>query len=79
MRLINGRDKNIGKVLPLGGTLLFRRGGVINVPIQIDNRIVQDVVSNAREVLARHLRGAVLIFPDIIKIYNALRTGLESP
>ena len=48
-----------------------------NVPIQIDNRIVQDVVSNAREVLARHLRGAVLIFPDVKTIYNALREKLE--
>ena len=50
-----------------------------NVPIRIDDRIVQDVVSNAREVLARHFRGAVLIFPDIVKIYNALRGELESP
>jgi len=48
-----------------------------NVPIQIDNRIVQDVVSNAREVLARHFRGAVLVFPDIKTIYNILTVKIN--
>jgi hypothetical protein len=48
-----------------------------NVPVQIDNRIVQDVVSNAREVLAMVERGSVLIFPDVKKIRAALLQQLN--
>ena len=46
-------------------------------PVQIDNRTVQDVVTNAREVLARVERGANLVFPDIITIRDALLIQLH--
>ena len=42
------------------------------VPIQIDGRIVNDVIANAREVLAITKRGAKVVFPDISAIYAAL-------
>ncbi|MCL2190182.1 MAG: hypothetical protein FWC16_14395 [Defluviitaleaceae bacterium] len=42
------------------------------VAVQIDGRIVRDVVSNAREVLAIAKRGVRIIFPDVNAIYNAL-------
>ena len=43
-----------------------------NVPIAIDNRVIQDVISSASEVLARVKRGSKLIFPDIAKIKQIL-------
>ena len=46
-------------------------------PIQIDGRVVHNVISSAREVLARVERGANLIFPDIITIRESLRIQLE--
>ena len=49
-----------------------------NMPIKIDNRILQDVIYNARKVLDRHLRGVPLIFPDVKTIYNTLCAELES-
>jgi hypothetical protein len=48
-----------------------------NTPIQIDNRTVQDVISNAREVLAMTKRGAILIFPDVRKIRTELLRQLD--
>ncbi|MDR3277276.1 MAG: hypothetical protein LBT12_00760 [Oscillospiraceae bacterium] len=47
-----------------------------NNPIQIDNRIVQDVIANAREVLARTERGADIVFPDIKTIRDLLLVQL---
>lgn len=43
-----------------------------NHPIRIDDRIVADVVKNAKDVLALAKRGAKVIFPDVFKIYNNL-------
>jgi len=40
--------------------------------IQVDGRIAQDVISNAREVLAITKRGIKIIFPNVNKIYKAL-------
>jgi hypothetical protein len=44
------------------------RKGVKGVPVRIDGRTERDVISNAREVLARVERGADLIFPDVQSI-----------
>ena len=41
-------------------------------PIQIDGRTVDDVITNAREVLAIAKRGAQIVFPDIKAIHAAL-------
>jgi len=43
------------------------------VAIQIDGRISQDVITNAREVLAISKRGAKIVFPDVNAIHKALR------
>jgi len=43
------------------------------VAIQIDGRIAQDIIANAREVLAISKRGAKIIFPDVNIIHKALR------
>lgn len=48
-----------------------------NMPVQIDNRTIQDVVSNAREVIEKTFRGAVLIFPDVKAIYEILQQRLN--
>ena len=42
------------------------------VAIQIDGRIAQDVITNAREVLAITKRGAKVIFPDVNAIHKTL-------
>lgn len=47
-----------------------------NIPIQIDNRIAEDVSQNAREVLALAKRGAKVVFPNIFKIYADLELQL---
>jgi len=41
--------------------------------IQVDGRITQDVIANAREVLAISKRGVKIIFPDVNAIHKALR------
>jgi hypothetical protein len=46
------------------------------VPIKIDDRTVDDVISNAREVLAISKRGVKIIFPDITTIFKTLRQKL---
>lgn len=43
-----------------------------NVPIDIDHRVVSDVVKNAREVLAKQWRGANIIFPNVLEIHSKL-------
>ena len=48
------------------------------VEIQIDGRIAQDVIANAREVLAITKRGARLIFPNVNAIHKALCKQLKS-
>ena len=48
-----------------------------NTPIQIDNRIAEDVAKNARDVLAMAKRGAKVVFPDIFKIYAELEAQLK--
>ncbi len=48
-----------------------------NIPIQIDNRIAEDVAKNAREVLAMAKCGAKVVFPDIFKIYTELELQLQ--
>ena len=48
-----------------------------NTPIQIDNRIANDVAKNAREVLGMAKRGAKVVFPDIFKIYAGLEAQLK--
>ena len=48
-----------------------------NMPIQIDNRIVADVVKNAKDVLAIAKRGAKVVFPDIFAIYSSLEQQLQ--
>ena len=48
------------------------------VPIQIDSRIVADVIANAREVLAITKRGAKIIFPDVAAMLNVLIEQLET-
>jgi hypothetical protein len=55
--------------------IYFDRNGI---PVQIDGRTVRDIVSNAREVLARTERGAKLVFPDIKIIRDALLDQLSS-
>ena len=47
-----------------------------NVPIRLDDRIVEDVTKNAREVLAIARRGAKVIFPDVFKLYQELEETL---
>ena len=42
------------------------------IEIQIDGRIAQDVIANAREVLAITKRGARIIFPDVNAIHKVL-------
>ena len=42
------------------------------IAIQIDGRIVQDVITNAREVLAITKRGTRIIFPDVNAIHKVL-------
>ena len=46
------------------------------LPIQIDNRIAEDVTKNARDVLAMAKRGAKVVFPDIFTIYRTLEQQL---
>ena len=48
-----------------------------NTPIHIDNRVVQDVVNNAKSVLAKAKRGAKLIFPDVLSIEKSLLAQLN--
>lgn len=46
------------------------------VPLRLDDRIVEDVTKNAREVLAIARRGAKVIFPDVFKLYQELEKTL---
>lgn len=46
-------------------------------PIQIDKRVADDVIKNAREVLGMAKRGAKVIFPDVFKIYRDLEKQLH--
>ncbi len=48
-----------------------------NCPIRIDDRIALDVEQNARSVLAKARRGAKVIFPDVLKIYEVLTQKFE--
>ncbi len=48
-----------------------------DVPIQIDNRVAEDVARNAHEVLAMAKRGAKVVFPDVFKIYAGLELQLK--
>lgn len=48
-----------------------------NIPIQIDNRVAEDITRNARKALGIAKRGAKVIFPDIFKIYNELEKQLQ--
>ena len=48
------------------------------VPVQIDGRTVDDVISNAREVLAINKRGVKIIFPDVNRIHKILCEQLAS-
>ena len=50
-----------------------------NVPIKIDNRIAEDVISNAKDILAKVNRGAKLIFTDVFAIKKVLLAELENP
>ena len=43
-----------------------------NNPIRIDNRIADDVIKSAKNVLAMANRGAKVIFPDLFKIFRSL-------
>ena len=43
-----------------------------NQPIRIDDRIAEEVIKNAREVLSMAKRGINVIFPDVFKIYREL-------
>ena len=43
-----------------------------DVTVRIDSRIAQDVITNAREVLAITKRGARIIFPDVNAIHKTL-------
>ena len=47
-------------------------------PIQIDGRTVEDVIKNAREVLAITKRGAQIVFPDINAIHTVLCKQLKA-
>ena len=47
-----------------------------NIPVNIDNRVAQDVISNAKDVLGRVNRGSKLIFPDVLKIKAILLSKL---
>ena len=49
-----------------------------NNPVKIDNRIVEDVVSNAKDVLAKVNRGAKLIFTDALAIKRTLLAELKN-
>ena len=49
-----------------------------NVPINIDNRIIHDVMTNAKDVLGKVNRGTKLIFPDVLNIKKSLLLQLES-
>ena len=68
MRLINGWDKNVCRA--------SSKDGAFKVPIRLDDRIVEDVTKNAREVLAIARRGAKVIFPDVFKLYQELEKTL---
>jgi len=48
-----------------------------NSPINIGNRIIQDVVTNAKAVISKVNRGKKLIFPDVLSIKNALLADLN--
>jgi len=48
------------------------------IEIQIDGRIAQDVIANAREVLAITKRGARIIFPDVNAIHKVLLEQLAT-
>ena len=48
------------------------------VPIQIDGRVVEDIITNAREVLAITKRGARIIFPDVNAIHTVLCEQLKN-
>lgn len=43
-----------------------------NQPIRVDGRVAADVEKHAREVLALAKRGAKVIFPDVLSIYQTL-------
>ena len=49
-----------------------------DVPVTIDNRVILDVVTNAKNVLARSERGVKLIFPDVYKIKKMLIDSLST-
>lgn len=48
-------------------------------PIEVDGRIVRDVIRNAQEVIAKVKRGANIVFPDINAIYAALKAQFDHP
>lgn len=48
-----------------------------NIPIQIDNRIATNVIRNAKEVLAKVNRGAMIVFPNIKFIHKNLLLQLQ--
>ena len=49
-----------------------------NNPIMIDNRVAQDVISNAKATLAKVKRGAKLVFTKIKEIEKVLSAELEA-
>jgi hypothetical protein len=49
-----------------------------NNPVKIDNRIVRDVVSNAKVTLAKANRGAKIVFTKFQEIKNELLIELEN-
>ena len=49
-----------------------------NKPVQIDNRIIDDVVSNARLTLAKASRGAKLLFSKAFVIKEVLLAEINS-
>ena len=49
-----------------------------NRPIRIDSRVADDVVRNARKVLALEKRGVKVIFPDVFSIYDFLRSHIDN-
>jgi len=48
-----------------------------DIPVQIDNRIVNDIVLNAKNVLAKVKRGVKLVFPDVLDIKKTLLNELN--
>lgn len=48
------------------------------ISVKIHNKLSKNIISNAMEVLSLHRRGYHVIFPDVDRIYQMMKQGLQN-